>query len=346
MLHRFENPEYLIGLLIIPFVIGFFWFVLKRKRKLIHSFGDLTVISQLMPELSYKRPVIKFSLVVIILILLIIAMANPQIGSGSEIRTTRGLEIMVALDVSNSMLAEDIRPNRLGAAKKALAGFVDRLKNDRIGVVVFAGEAFVQLPLTNDYHVVHNVLPGISTRSVPVQGTAIGKAIEACINSYTFTEKDQGQNKVLVLISDGEDHEENAIKMAYEAAEIGIIIHTIGLGNPKGAPLPLNFSSGRIELKKDENGRPVVSKLNEELLKQIASISGGRYQHALDLDTQLNRLVTDIQGLEKQELVQTVYANFQDRYPYFIFAALLLLVMEFLIGEGKRDWLEKLKKLK
>ncbi|MDQ3394608.1 MAG: VWA domain-containing protein, partial [Bacteroidota bacterium] len=258
--------------------------------------------------------------------------------------TTQGLEIMVALDVSNSMLAEDIRPNRLEAAKKALAGFVNRIKNDKIGVVVFAGEAFVQLPMTNDYHVVHNVLPGINTRSVPVQGTAVGKAIEACINSFSFKEDEQA--KVMVLISDGEDHEENAINMATMAAEKGIVIHTIGIGNPNGAPLPISFSEGRTQLKKDESGRPVVSKLNEDLLKEIAAISGGRYQHALDLDTQLNLLVTDIQGLEKQELVQTVYANFQNRYPYFVFGALLLLLLDFMIGEGKRDWLEKLKKLK
>jgi Ca-activated chloride channel family protein len=316
MLQRFENPEYLLGLILIPVLIGFFWFELQRKRKLIHSFGDLTLISQLMPELSYKRPLIKFSIIIISLVLLIVAMANPQIGSSSEVRTSRGLEIMVALDVSNSMLAEDIRPNRLEASKKALAGFIDRIKNDKVGVVVFAGEAFVQLPLTNDYNVVYNILPGISTGSVPMQGTAIGKAIEACINSFSYTEEEQ--NKVLVLISDGEDHE---------------------------APLPISHSGGRTELKKDEGGKPVVSKLNEDLLKEIANITGGRYQHALDLDTQLNLMITDIQGLETQELVQTVYANFQDKYPYLIFAALLFLVMDFLIGEGKRDWLEKLKKI-
>jgi Ca-activated chloride channel family protein len=343
MLQRFENPEYLLGLILIPVLIGFFWFELQRKRKLIHSFGDLTLISQLMPELSYKRPLIKFSIIIISLVLLIVAMANPQIGSSSEVRTSRGLEIMVALDVSNSMLAEDIRPNRLEASKKALAGFIDRIKNDKVGVVVFAGEAFVQLPLTNDYNVVYNILPGISTGSVPMQGTAIGKAIEACINSFSYTEEEQ--NKVLVVISDGEDHEEDAIRMASLAAERNIIIHTIGLGNPNGAPLPISHSGGRTELKKDEGGKPVVSKLNEDLLKEIANITGGRYQHALDLDTQLNLLITDIQGLETQELVQTVYANFQDKYPYLIFAALLFLVMDFLIGEGKRDWLEKLKKI-
>lgn len=344
MLHRFENPEYLIGLILIPVLIGFFWYVLQRKRKLIRSFGEISIISQLMPELSYKRPIIKFSIFLISLTLIIIAMANPQVGSGSEVRSLEGLEVIVALDVSNSMLAEDIRPNRLEAAKKALRGFVDRIKNDKVGVVVFAGEAFVQLPLTNDYHVVNNILPGISTASVPVQGTAIGKAIEAAINSFSNINPDQ--NKVLVLISDGEDHEENAIAMANEAAEKGIIIYSIGLGNPNGAPLAFQNSDGRIELKKDENGKPVVSKLNEELLKEIAFITGGRYQHALDLDTQLNLLVSDIQGLEKHEMVQTVYSHFQDRYPYFIFAALLLLILDFLIGEGKRDWIEKLKKIK
>lgn len=341
--HRLENPEYLFGLLLLPILVWLFWFMFTKKKKLIQSFGDFSVINQLMPEISYRRPIIKFSLLILALTLLILAIVNPQIGSSNQVTRTRGIEIMIALDVSNSMLAEDMRPNRLTWAKEALSELVDRLQNDKIGLVVFAGEAFVQLPLTTDYNVVHAVLPSVSTQSVPVQGTALGSAIEACLNN--FTSEDVQQNRVIILISDGEDHEERALDMAAQAADRNVIIHTLGIGNPVGATIPAGNMQGSLEIKRDENGKPILSRLNEDILKRISALTGGSYQQAGNLESEIQILVSEIESLDKQEMVQTIFSNYEDRYPYLILGCLLLLIFDFLIGEGKRDWLEKLKKI-
>ncbi|CAN5417901.1 VWA domain-containing protein [soil metagenome] len=341
--HRLENPEYLFGLLLLPVLVWLFWYMFNKKQKLIQSFGEFSIINQLMPEISYRRPIIKFGILLIALTLLILALVNPQIGSSNQITRTRGIEIMIALDVSNSMLAEDIRPNRLAKAKAALAEFVDRLQNDKVGLVVFAGEAFIQLPLTTDYNVVHSVLPAISTESVPVQGTALGSAIEACLNS--FSSEDVQQKRVIILISDGEDHEERALNMAAQAAENNVIIHTLGIGNPGGATIPVRNMQGSPEIKRDEKGKPIISRLNEDILKRVAALTDGSYQHAVDLESEIQILITEIESLDKQEMVQTIYSNYEDRYPYLIFGCLLLLIIDFLIGEGKRNWLKKLKKI-
>lgn len=342
-INTFQNPEYLIGLVLVPLLIGFFWYVWKQKKKLIMSFGDVSLVSQLMPEISKRRPLIKFSILLGAFVLMIFALANPQAGQSSEVTRTKGIELIIALDVSNSMLANDIHPSRLEKAKEAISKLVDKIANDKVGIVVFAGEAFVQLPLTYDHNVVHTVLRGISTGSVPVQGTAIDKGLETAINAFNYG--DEKQDKVVILFTDGEDHGEQTQELAMEAASKGIIIHTIGIGDPKGAPIPVANSGNKNAFKKDETGKIVISKLNEEVLKSISEVSKGKYQLATNLDDEIESVISDLNSLEKQEMVQTVFSNYEDYFPYFIFAALLFLISEFLIGEGKRAWVEKIKKL-
>jgi Ca-activated chloride channel family protein len=297
------------------------------------------VIEQLMPAASFARPVIKFLLILLALSSLIIGIARPQFGSKLREIKREGVEIIIALDVSNSMMAEDIKPNRLERAKQAIAKMVDRLVNDKIGLIVFAGDAYIQLPITSDYVSAKLFLNTISTEIVPKQGTAIGSAIELGIRSFTQQEK---SSKALIVITDGENHEDNAVEAARTAAGQGIKVHTIGIGLPEGAPIPI-YSGGQRNYLKDNAGKTVISKLDEGMLRQIAAAGQGVYIRSTDTRVGLDKLFDEISKMEKQEMETRIYSDYDERFQYIFAVGLFFLLLDFLILERKNKWLSKIK---
>ncbi|MCD4736435.1 MAG: VWA domain-containing protein, partial [Bacteroidales bacterium] len=274
---RFENSEMFYGLLVIPILVILFYLMLRWRRRSLNKFGELNLVSRLITNYSPTRPVTKFILLTIAYVFLIIALANPQVGSKLVEAERKGIDIMIALDVSNSMLAEDIQPDRLARAKQAIAKLVDRLSNDRIGIIVFAGKAYTQLPITTDYSAAKMFLSTINTNIVPMQGTAIGEAIKMASGAF----EDETHSRAIIVITDGENHEDDAVKEATEAAAKGIKVFTIGMGLPDGTPIPVYDKLNRkIGYKKDRQGNTVVTKLNETMLQQIASAGQGTYVRA------------------------------------------------------------------
>jgi Ca-activated chloride channel family protein len=337
---RFENIEYLYGLLLIPlFVLAFILYLIWKKRAL-KRFGEMPVISRLLPEMSSVKPVIKFSLLMIGYVFLLIGAANPQIGSKLEKVERKGADLMIALDVSNSMLAQDVRPDRITRATQAISKLIDELGGDRIGIVVFAGKAYMQLPITTDYAAAKMFLSTISPGMVPTQGTAIAEAIEMATGAF----KQDDRSKALIIITDGEDHEGDALKAAQEAAEKGIRIYTIGMGSAEGTPIPVYDQNGnQMGFKKDKQGQTVISKLNETILQQIASAGNGIYIRATTGRDGLGRIFEEINQLEKAEIETQMFSEYEDRYQYFIAIALLFLLLEFLLPEKKSKWADKIK---
>lgn len=337
---RFENIEYLYGLLGIPLFIILFVLYRIWRKKVLRQFGEAGVIGRLMPEVSESRPVVKFLILMVAWVFLVIGLANPQIGSRLEKVERRGADLMIALDVSNSMLAEDIRPNRLTRSTQAISKLIDKLEGDRIGIVVFAGKAYMQLPITTDYSAAKMFLSTISTGMVPTQGTAISEAIEMGTGSF----KEDDRSKALIIITDGEDHEGDAIEAARAAAEKGIRIYTIGMGSPDGTPIPLYDASGnQLGFRKDKQGQTVISRLNETILQQIASAGDGIYIRATTSSDGLNRIFEEINQLEKAEIETQMFSEYEDRFQYFLAIAILLLVVEFLIQEKRSRWADKIK---
>jgi Ca-activated chloride channel family protein len=286
---------------------------------------------------------LKFILLAISLALLIIALAGPRVGVALKEVEKKGSEIIIALDVSNSMLAEDIKPSRLEVAKQSLNRMLNQMENDKIGLIVFAGDAYTQIPVTTDYGAARLFLNTVSTDMVSKQGTAIGSAIELASRSFT-PESEAGEesagSRALIIITDGENHEDNALSAAEEAAGKGIVIHTIGLGDPDGVPLPVAPGSDRF--RKDSEGKIVISKLDETTLKQIASAANGFYVRAGNNSAGLNQLLNKLDELEEQEFTSRVYSEYAERYQYFIGAALFLLILELLISFKRNKWLENL----
>ena len=337
---RFEHIEYLYALLLIPFFSLLFILYLLWKKKAIRSFGEWQVIAQLMPLLSDKKLVLKFIILMLAYGALIIGIANPQIGSKMEKVQRKGADLVIALDVSNSMLSEDIRPDRLTRAVQGISKLIDRLEGDRIGIVVFAGKAYVQLPITTDYAAAKMFLSTISTQMVPSQGTAIGDAIELSVQSFA---EDQ-RSKAIIIITDGENHEGNVIESAKVATEKGIKIFTIGMGSPDGSPIPLHDQFGRqTGYKTDRQGQVIISKLDETTLQQLASAGNGIYVRASTGQDGLGRILEEINALEKQEIETKMFSEYEGRFQYFLAISLLLLLLELIIPERKSRWTDKIK---
>ncbi|TKG88885.1 VWA domain-containing protein [Puteibacter caeruleilacunae] len=334
---RFAHPEYLYALIIIPLLLVIFIIARSRANKALKQFGNPDLIAQLMPDTSKYRPSIKFVFSLVALMFLIVGLAQPQFGSKLKKIKREGVEIIIALDVSNSMLAEDIQPNRLERAKRAIAKMVDRMQDDRIGLVVFAGQAYTQLPITTDYASAKLFMSSIDTHIVPIQGTAIGAAIDLGMKSFT---PESENNKALIIITDGENHEDDAIQMAAAAAEKGIIVHTIGMGLPKGAPIPINPNSIKKDYRKDKDGNIVVSKLNEEMLQQIAAAGNGVYVRANNSQIGLNRLFDEINSMEKTEMESRIYSEYDDQFQYLIGLAIFFILLELALLERKNRWLK------
>jgi Ca-activated chloride channel family protein len=338
---RFGNIEYLYLLLIIPVLTGIYILVSWLRKNAMKNFGNTIVINQLYPERSSNRQITKFILVMLALAAMIIGLSRPQFGSKLHEIKREGVEIIIALDVSNSMLAEDIQPNRLERAKQAIAKLVDRLVNDRIGLIVFAGDAYVQIPVTTDYVSAKMFLAAISTDIVPKQGTAIGSSIHLGMKSFGPGDE---TGKALIIITDGENHEDDAVLAAREAAENGIKVHTIGVGLPQGAPVPV-YSGGvrQNSFLKDQNGATVISKLDDKLLKDIAAAGNGVYIRSTETRLGLNNLFDEINRMEKKELESKIYSDYDERFQYFFGLALFLLIIEFFILNRKNRWLMRLK---
>ncbi len=335
-LFQYENSEYLYFLILIPVMFGIFFIVQYLKRKALEKFGDLNLLERLMPEASRFRNWMKFSILAFILGCLIIAVARPQYGARTEETERESAEIIIALDVSNSMLAEDIKPNRLERAKQAIVRLLQKTKDDKIGLIIFGGEAYTQIPLTSDYSGAELYLEAVSTESVPVQGTNLKVAIEHGKNSFN-PETETG--KVLILITDGEDHEAEAVEAAQEANKQGISVSTIGMGLPHAVTIRDSKTGG---YKKDKAGNNVLTKLNESLLKEIAVAGNGIYESGNNIEAGLSKIADKLSETTKSKVKMEV-AAYDDYYIYFVWLALIFAVIEFFILERKNRWLSKFK---
>ena len=323
----FAEYKYLYLLILVPvFLIGYGIMRYMRARR-VKAFGDPALVEALMPSRSRSKGWVKAVLFSLAFAFFAIGLARPRTGAKLAERNTKGAEIIVALDVSNSMLAQDYSPNRLERAKLSIARLTERLQEDRIGLVIFAGTSFVQLPVTTDYVSAKMFLNNIDTGSIPVQGTAIGDAIRLSIKSFSAQSE---KSRVIVVISDGENHEDDAVGAAKQAAEYGIKVYTIGVGSPEGQPIPMDG-----ELLRDKDGNIVVTRLNEEMLRDIARAGGGAYIHAGGEEFGLNPIIQDIRRMEDEEFGSMVFEEYDEEYMYFFGIALLLFVLEMLIGERK-----------
>ena len=336
---RFENIEFIYLLILIPVLIIVFIIGRKIRKRSLKRFGDPEILNQLMPFLSVNRPVVKFLFILFALVFIILGMARPQFGSKLEEIKRKGIEIVIALDVSNSMLAEDIQPNRLEKAKQAIARLVEKLADDKIGLIVFAGDAYVQIPITSDYTSAKMFLSSINTQIVPKQGTAIGSAIDLGINSFS---PDNEASKALIIITDGEDHDNNAVSLAAEAAEKGIIIHAIGVGTQDGTPIPV-YSGNQRSFRKDRQGNVVITKLNEKILREITNAGNGSYIRATNNRLGLNMLFDQISDIEKKELETRIYSEYDEKFQYMIGLALILILFDFILLERKNKYFKDIK---
>jgi Ca-activated chloride channel family protein len=341
-LFRFANPDYLYLLLLLPVMALLFIINEFRKRKARKRLGDMRFVETLMPELSDTRSIVKFILLLFTVLAGVIILSRPQFGSKIEDVKKQGVEVIIALDVSNSMLSEDIQPDRLTRAKQAISRLVDNLDNDKIGLIVFAGDAYTQIPITTDYVSAKMFLSTIGPDMVPKQGTAIGAAINLGMKSFSPGE---GKSKAMIIITDGENHEDNPVTAAEEAGKAGIIIHTIGIGSTEGVPVPVTLN-GRKEYLKDVDGNTVISKLDEDILKKIAASAEGSYVRASNTNIGLDQIFGDIRKMKKQELESTQYTEYNDQFQIFAAIALFLLIADFIIMERKNRRLANIRLFK
>ena len=334
---RFAHPDFLYLLLLLPALVLFYIFTIIRKKRALRKYGNPALLHELMPEVSDKRQHFKFWLLFASIALSIIVIAGPQFGSKMETVKRQGVEIMVCLDVSNSMLAEDITPNRLEKAKQMLSRLTDGFTNDKVGLIVFAGDAFVQLPITSDYVSAKMFLSSINPSMVSTQGTAIGAAINLAVRSFTPNEN---SDKAIILITDGENHEGDAIQAAKAAASKGIHVNIVGIGDLKGSPIPLDGSNNFM---KDREGNVVITKLNETMCQEIAEAGNGTYVRADNTNAALRALQREIEQMNKAELDSKVYSEYDERFQTFAWIALILLLIDFMTLDRKNRIFSKIK---
>lgn len=339
---KFENDIYFYAFAIIPVcILIYLWYVMSNRKRL-KKLGESKLVLQLVPEVSKAKKITKFILFLIAFSFLILGICNLQTGSKIQNVKREGADIMICLDVSNSMLAQDLSPNRLERAKLAIENMIDKLQGDRLGIVIFAGEAYVQLPITTDYGSAKLFLESINTKIVPVQGTNIADAINKSVESFG---KDDGKNKAIVIITDGENNEEaqeSAVDAAEEAEKKNIVIHTIGVGSESGVPIP-NIINGVVSgYKKDANGATVVTKLDSKILQDISGATNGVYVQASSADVGLDAILDKIAELDKKQLESKMFTDYEDQFQWFLGAALLFLVIESLISERTSKLWKKL----
>ena len=330
---RFAHIELLYLLALVPLLAVVFAFMMRRRRKLMERFGNMELLKELIPNYSRGRLRFKLWIWLAAFACLVIAAARPQLGSKLREEKAKGVEMMLVVDVSNSMLAEDFEPNRLERTKYAINKLFEGLQQERVGMVIFAGEPKVQLPITSDYRMAQAFTKRISPTLIAEQGTDIGKALQ--LASLSFSSQ-SGKSRVIVLITDGENHEQDVTTVAQMAKEQGIRIYTIGIGTPEGAPIEIGG-----EFVKDENGDMVVSKLGEQMLEQIATATDGAYVRATKQSIGLEEIVKSINQMEKSELSTVRYEEYNEQYQYFVAVALALLLLESFIMSRRNPALRR-----
>lgn len=331
---RFAAVENLLLLIAVAALAGVAWWALVRKKKLLSRFGDLPLILKVSPYISFARQRTKVVLIVLGLAFVVLGLARLQFGTHLEMMKREGIDLVVAMDLSQSMLATDMKPNRLEKAKQQLRGIIDRLKGDRIGLVAFAGEAFVQCPLTLDYSAARFLLGAMDQHTVSVQGTSLSAAIDKATAMFSKKEK---KHKVVLLLTDGEDHGGGAVAAAEAAREDGVKIYTVGIGSASGEPIPiLDRQGNQVGFKKDPSGEVIVTKLDEATLQKVALETGGKYYHATAGEMELDRIFEEIGRMEKKELEGSLVTRYDDRFQWPLLLALVLLVGEFFVAERKK----------
>ena len=327
----FAEPKYLFLILLIPVFFVIQAVVLKLRKRKIRKFGDEELVEQLMPSYSRAKVWLRMSLFSLAFLFFSLGMARPQMGAVLKEHTARGAEVMIVLDVSNSMLAEDYSPNRLERAKLAISRVVDKLRDDRIGLVVFAGNSFVQLPITTDYVSAKMFLNSISTGSVPIQGTAMGEAISTALRSFSAQ---SDKSRAIIVITDGENHEDDPVAAAEQAASMGVRVFTIGVGSPQGTMIPLE-EGGYLE---DREGNPVVTRLDDKVLQDVAAAGKGLYIHAGNREFGLEPIINEIARMDDEEYSSIVFEEYDELYMYFLAVALFFLLIEMLVGDRRSKY--------
>ncbi len=326
---KFASPEYFYLLIAVPVLLAVYIYSNYRRNRNLRLYGDVNLLKSLMPDVSVYRPGLKFWLSLAALVLIVVTLARPQFGSKKETVTRQGIEVVIALDISNSMMAEDIAPNRLEKAKKIISRLIDKFENDKVGLIVFAGDAFVQLPITNDFISAKMFLETISPALISRQGTDIGGAINLAMKSFTSTE---GVGKAIVLITDGENHEGGAEEAAKMATEKGMNVYVMGIGSLEGAPIPADDSN---DYRRDKEGNVVVTKLNEEMAQSVAQAGNGAYIRVDNTNNAEKLLNKEIDKLAKADVTTEVYTEFNEQFKFIAWLAFILLVIEALILTGK-----------
>lgn len=326
---KFASPEYLYLLILLPLLLAVYIYSNYRRNRNLRLYGDVQLLKSLMPDVSVYRPSIKFWLSFAALALIVVALARPQFGSKKETITRQGIEAVIALDISNSMMAEDIAPNRLEKAKKIISRLIDKFENDKVGLIVFAGDAFVQLPITNDFISAKMFLETISPALISRQGTDIGGAISLAMKSFTNTE---GVGKAIILITDGENHEGGAEEAAKMAADKGMNVYVLGIGSLEGAPIP---ADGSNDYRRDKEGNVVVTKLNEQMAQTVAQAGNGAYIRVDNTNNAQKILESEVNKLAKADVTTEVYTEFNEQFEFIAWIAFILLVIEALILTGK-----------
>ena len=336
---RFENPAFLYLLIIIPVIIVIRLLEMRKRKLKLKKFGDLSLLKQLMPDVSSSRKSLKFWLMVAALALLIVMLARPQMGTKISQEKRKGIEVIISLDISNSMRAEDVVPSRLDKSKMLVENMVDNFTNDKVGLVVFAGDAFIQLPITSDYVSAKMFLQNTDPSLIATQGTDLAGAIE--LSSKSFTQQDK-VGRAILIITDGEDHEGGAIEAAEKARKNGIRVFVLGVGSTKGSPVP----DGNGGYMKDNSGQEVISALNEEMCKQVAQAGGGAYIHVDNTSLAQRQLNDELTKLQKGDISSVVYSEYDEQFLAVGILVLILLIIEMLILERKNPFFKKIKLFK
>ncbi len=340
---KFAYINMLWLLVIVPFIVAFFYYGRYKRTQQIAQLAKPEFIDKLIPSLSTVRASFKFWLTMLALVLLILASARPQMGSKIEKAKRKGVELMICLDISNSMLADDIKPNRLERSKQAIIQLIKKLNNDKIGIVVFAGKSFIQLPLTDDFGAALMYVDRINPTLIVNQGTAIGSSIDLAAESFAKT-KNKPRNRAIIVISDGENHEDDALKSASDAAANYIKVHTIGIGTPEGSPVP-TMVNNQMDYKRDIDGQVVITKLNEQMLRDIADKGKGVYIRANNSDFGLDKIFDEIAKMEKEDFEAINYSDYEDQFLSFIVLAFIVLLVEQLLNYRKSFFSKKINQI-
>ena len=336
---RFANIEFLYALWLIPILVFLYWYLRKKQFKQFENFAALKVHDVLIPSNSKLKSPFKFGIFVLALTLLLIALANPQVGTKIEEVKQVGIEVYILLDVSKSMLAEDIKPSRLEKAKYEISKLIQRLQGDKIGLIVFAGQAYIQIPLTTDYSAANLFLNAVDVNSVPQAGTAIGPALDLALRSFKY---DDGTKKAIILITDGEDHEGDIDSAIEEANSKDVSLYAIGFGSPAGVPIPVyNASGAAVGFKKDNEGSIVLTKLDEAVLKSIAEKGNGKYYRGTNTEDELDNIYNDLAKIEQSEYGSKQITEYEERFYYFLLPAIILLIVEFFISTNRSKWFDR-----